>query len=304
MALDLAYHLLAPLNRKMNAALTGDADASPPWLTALADGDDAGYFGPGSAVWTVHGTKATVVAGLRALLMQVAHPSVAAGVAQHSAYQRDPLGRLSRTVEWLTVMTYGSRKQSDEASAGIRQRHVPVSGVVTRPDGRQGRYQALDQDLMRWVHNAFTESILTCHLTWESRHAVDADDYVREWATAGTALGLDDPPRSTAALLRQIEQARSSLAATEESRAVVETLRHPPLDSAVARDAYEVLLAGAEATLPDWIREIHGLRPLDPTVVWPPVAAMVDAMDTATGGRSPARRQADARLQRLGISSP
>ena len=301
MALDLIYHLLAPLNRKMNEALTGEADASPPWLTALADGDDAGYFGPGSAVWAVHGTKATVVAGLRALLLQVAHPAIAAGVAQHSAYQRDPLGRLSRTVEWLTVMTYGSREQADSASAGIRRRHVPVAGVVTTPDGRQGRYRADDQELMRWVHDAFTESILTCHQTWESQHPVDGDAYVGEWATAGRALGLDAPPGSVTELHDQIDRARPALESTQESRAIVDTLRHPPLDSAAARDAYEVLLAGAESTLPYWACEIHGIRPLQPSLAWPPVEAMVEAMDQAAGHRSPARRRADERLRRLGI---
>jgi len=302
-AIDLLHHLLAPLNRSMNEAFTVEADADPPWLQALSEGDDVGYFGPGSAVWAVHGRKATVVAGLRALLLQVAHPAVAAGVVQHSAYQTDPLGRLSRTVAWLAVMTYGSRSQADAASSAIRRRHLPVTGLVASLDGQPSFYDAGEQDLLRWVHNSFTDSILTCHQTWESAHPVSADEYVGEWAAAGVILGLEGPPTTLNELRGQIDQTRPTLRSTEEGRAVIDTLRHPPLNSAAAREAYSILLAGAESTLPAWVCEIHGLRPSSPSVAGPAVTALVDAMDITVGDRSPARRRVDERLQRLGIPS-
>jgi uncharacterized protein (DUF2236 family) len=302
-SIDLLHHLLAPLNRSMNVAVTGRVDADPPWLQALSEGDDVGYFGPGSAVWTVHGRKATVVAALRALLLQVAHPAVAAGVVQHSAYQTDPHGRLLRTVEWLAVTTYGSRAQADAASTAIRRRHLPVTGTVAGPDGQPAFYDAREQDLLRWVHNSLTDSILTCHQTWESTRPVLADEYVREWAAAGVMLGLEGPPTTMNELRGQIEQERSTLRSTDEGRAVIDALRHPPLGSAAARDVYSILLAGAESTLPAWVCELHGLQPSPPALTGPAVTALVHAMDIAVGDRGPARRRADERLQRLGIPS-
>ena len=71
--------------------------------------DDAGYFGPGSAAWAVHGSLPTMVAGIRALLMQALHPGAMAGVHDWSRYQEDPLGRLSGTVKWVLLVTFADR---------------------------------------------------------------------------------------------------------------------------------------------------------------------------------------------------
>ena len=66
---------------------------------------DPGLFGPGSISWEVLGDVSSFVGGIRALLIQAAHPEVAAGVADHSSYREDPLGRLSRTAYYVTSMT-------------------------------------------------------------------------------------------------------------------------------------------------------------------------------------------------------
>lgn len=86
---------------------SGDPQGTPDWVRALETGDDEGWFGPGSAVWEVHSGIPTVVAGIRALLMQTLHPGAMAGVHDHSRYREDPLGRLAGTVRW--VLTRPSR---------------------------------------------------------------------------------------------------------------------------------------------------------------------------------------------------
>jgi len=77
--------------------VSGDATGAPEWSKQMDIGDDIGLFGPDSAVWVVHGSVSTLIGGIRALLLQAAHPAAHTGVAEHSQYDTDPLGRLERT---------------------------------------------------------------------------------------------------------------------------------------------------------------------------------------------------------------
>src|SRR6187431_1224764 len=96
--------------------LSGTDDGSPQWVQDLARGTDAGFFGPGSASWAVHGGMATMVAGIRALLMQTLHPGAMAGVHDWSRYREDPLGRLSGTIQWLVTVTFAATEQATRES--------------------------------------------------------------------------------------------------------------------------------------------------------------------------------------------
>ena len=62
------------------------------WIAEIGEGDDEGFFGPESAAWEVHAAMPTLVAGIRALLMQTLHPGAMAGVHDWSRYKSDPLG--------------------------------------------------------------------------------------------------------------------------------------------------------------------------------------------------------------------
>src|SRR5271169_71290 len=81
---------------------------------------DAGLFGPDSVTWRVHAHPSVLVGGIRALLVQSLHPLAIAGVAQHSQYRRDPLGRLQRTAAYVAATTYGTTADADEAIARVR----------------------------------------------------------------------------------------------------------------------------------------------------------------------------------------
>ena len=70
--------------------------------------DDLGLFGPDSVTWKVHAEPVLLVAGLRSLYLQALHPRAMAGVAQNSAYQSDPWGRLVRTATYVATTVYGT----------------------------------------------------------------------------------------------------------------------------------------------------------------------------------------------------
>ena len=64
-------------------------------------------FGPGSMMWTVNRESVLLLGGRAALLMQLAHPLVAAGVADHSDFRSDSLRRLRRTLDSMLSIIFG-----------------------------------------------------------------------------------------------------------------------------------------------------------------------------------------------------
>ena len=111
--------------------------------------------------WQVVGDTAVLVGGIRALLVQAAHPEVVAGVAEHSRYRQDPLGRLSRTSAYVTATSFGAMPEVERAVAIVRKAHRPVVGL----SHRGLPYDAADPALAAWVHNSMTDSFLTAFRT-------------------------------------------------------------------------------------------------------------------------------------------
>ena len=81
-----------------------------------------------------------LIGGVSALLLQALHPLAMAGVAEHSSYQEDPLGRLRRTASFVGTTTFGTVEQAEAAIAQVRRVHRRVKGIA--PDGRP--YSAAD----------------------------------------------------------------------------------------------------------------------------------------------------------------
>lgn len=101
-----------------------------------------------SIAWEVNAEPATVfVGGGRALLMQVAHPSVGAGVEQHSSYARDPWGRLFRTLDIMMKLSFGTPEVSERQARVLHNMHRRVTGTTDTGE----RYHALDTGLQLWV---------------------------------------------------------------------------------------------------------------------------------------------------------
>jgi len=248
-------------------AVTGTASlfshGTYPLARTLDYPGDPGLFGPGSMTWPVAGDTAVFVGGIRALLVQAAHPEVAAGVAQHSRYREDPLGRLTRTAAYVTATSFGAMPEVGHAVAIVRGRHRPVAGH----SDRGLPYDASDPALSAWVHNTLTDSFLTAYRVYGAQPCPppDADRYVHEQTRVGELLGASPLPDTAAALSAWVAS-HPRLAPSPASAQAITFLRRPPLPPAI-RAAYHVLLRAAIATLPSRIQQITGLpsRPGDRT---------------------------------------
>ncbi|MFN3707064.1 oxygenase MpaB family protein [Microcella sp.] len=276
---------------------SGDPNGQPAWVRALAEGDDEGFFGPGSAVWEVHNGIPTVVAGIRALLMQTLHPGAMAGVHDHSRYREDPLGRLSGTVRWVLTTTFADRRHARAVCERITEMHEKVRGEYQGSDGERASYSAADADLIGWVHCVFADAFLGCHETWGGPIPGGADAYVDEWAIAGELMGMAEPPRTRAQLHAAIAAYRPVLRRDERVDAAVNWLRRPPLGPG-AGPVYRIFFAGAVASLPTEYRRLLGLR----RPWWPAITATrlgLAVMRRLLGTESSSMAFTRQRLERL-----
>ncbi|WP_404434556.1 DUF2236 domain-containing protein [Microbacterium lacus] len=286
------------LRARLLTALSGHPDGTPPWVRALAEGDDPGYFADNGAVWTVHAGTGSFVAGIRALLIQALHPGALAGVHDHSRYREDPIGRLTGTVRWIICVTYGSTEQAKRETGRVAQLHKRVSGTFDAHDGAR-EYSAADADLVEWVHLAFTEAFLGAHQRWGGAIPGGADAYVREWATAGRLMHFAHPPETEAELRARLDGflERGELRRDERVDDVVRFLRDIPFTGSM-RIAYRVLFAAAVASLPRSYRKLLGLRrTVLPVVTMTRVVLAVSQRALGAGPR--AQDFARERLQRL-----
>jgi uncharacterized protein (DUF2236 family) len=129
-------------------------------------------FGPQSLSWRVHRETSLLLGGGRALLLQIAHPLVAAGVADHSRFERAPLQRLWRTLDLTLTMVFGSAADALAAVRQIERVHASVRGVLREDVGpfRRGtRYDANDPALLFWVHATLVDSGLHAYERFVAR---------------------------------------------------------------------------------------------------------------------------------------
>lgn len=299
---------LTEYRHELQRTFTGTSGTPPEWVPRLAEGNDAGYHLPGSAVWAVHGHVATIVAGIRVLLMQALHPGALAGVYEHSGFQKDPLGRLANTVRWIFTVTYGSTEAAETATARVRKIHERVRGTYVDGNGIRREYAANDPELLRWVHVTYADSFITANRIWGRPIPGGADAYVREWAAAGRLMGVDNPPLTEAQVHAELQQwyASGVLRADERLAETVWFIRHPPL-SPMLQPGYRILFAAAVASLEPRYREMLGLRapkfgPI-PLPVITAARAVLGMVRFALGSHGPSEQAARHRLQRLGYAA-
>ncbi len=240
---------------------SGDAQGSPAWVERIEEGSDLGYFGPGSAAWAVHGGMPTMVAGIRALLMQTLHPGAMAGVHDWSRYKEDPLGRLSGTIRWLITVTFGDTHLAQLESSRVSRFHDRVKGTYLNAQGEEVSYSAGDPELLYWVHVVFTDAFLGCHEEWGGSIPGGPDQYVNEWAVAGQLVGVNNPPRTRAELSEALHQfnADGVLKHDERVEETIAFLKNPPLRKSML-PFYRIMFAGAVESIPAEYRQILGLK--------------------------------------------
>ncbi len=288
------------LARRFVRLLSGSTDGNPPWLAAVAEGDEAGLYLPNQAPWIVHADFATLVGGIRALLMQALHPGSLAGVRQHSRYKDDPLGRLAGTIRWLTVTTFGPTSSTQAEAGRVNRLHTRVSGQYQTASGEARAYQAADPDLLLWVHVAFMDSFLRAHQNYSTREIPGgADEYVRLWAESVKPLGLATAPMSEAQLLETLAAFDSDLVITGETKDVLSWLENPPIPP-VARAFYRLFFSAALASMPSNYQALIGRRGTPLWLIRPVTTNLLKLMRLAIGRESPIEDSAIARLRRVG----
>ncbi len=249
---------------------------------AFATDADPGWFGPDSMTWRLHADRSMLIGGLRALYLQVLHPLAMAGVAEHSTYREDPLGRLARTGRFVAATTYGTRAEAERAVGVVRSIHDRVHGIAS--DGRA--YDANDPALLAWVHNTEVDSFVTAYRRYGTGPLsdADADRYVAEMSTVGRRLGAEDVPETAAGLSAWIDGV-PDLAMTAEARAAIRFLVLPNLPLPML-PTYALIAAAAADLLPFHRRRALGLWPVplaDPLVVRPAATSLLALLGWALG---------------------
>jgi uncharacterized protein (DUF2236 family) len=145
----------------------------------------AGVFGPRSITWQVDREAAIFLGAGRALLLQLAHPWVAAAVAQHSDTFANPIGRFHRTFSTVFTMVFGTLAQSFEAARRLHRRHASITGSLQSAAGpfpAGSFYCANEVSALRWVHATLVETALMAYamvlptLTREQRERYYAEN--------------------------------------------------------------------------------------------------------------------------------
>src|ERR1700744_1690952 len=112
-----------------------DFERSLELVSAGAAGAREGVFGPASLTWRVDREAAVFLGAGRALLLQLAHPWVAAAITEHSRTFTDPIGRFHRTFNIVFTMVFGTTGQAFDAARRLHRRHAAISGRLTEREG-------------------------------------------------------------------------------------------------------------------------------------------------------------------------
>jgi uncharacterized protein (DUF2236 family) len=296
------------LSKRFRKLLSGDPNGVPPWLEVVAEGDEAGYFVPTDAPWVVHADFGTLVGGIRALLMQALHPGSLTGVKNHSRYEKDPLGRLSGTIRWLTVTTFGSKTAVSNEAGRVNRLHERVTGTYETGTGQQVPYRAADEDLLLWVHIAFMESFLVAHQMYSRKKIpagklpTGADNYVATWSVSVKPLGLEKVPMNLSELENKIISIyeRGLLTNTDDTLRVVEFIKNPPLPRS-AKPVYRLLFDAAVLSLRPEFRSLLGLKAKPRWLIQPFTRQLLRFMRFAIGPESPIEEASVNRLRRIGV---
>jgi len=214
--------------------------------------DPRGLFSPESMTWKIHSDPAMAVGGIRALLQQALHPIAMDGVAQNSNFREDAWGRLQRTGDYVSTITFGERSQAQGLAARVRKIHTSL-GLD-------------DPHLLLWVHMSMVDSFLD--IARRSGMAIsdlEADQYVSEMVLFAALVGVPtaDVPANLAEMQSYFQSIAPELSASDDAKRAALFLTIPPMPNAVrfatpAAPAWASLALLAASSLPQWARRLYG----------------------------------------------
>lgn len=210
------------------------------------------YFAPDSIVARLHSDPALIVGGIRALMEQALHPGAMAGVAKYSDFRDDAWGRLRRTGEYVSLVTYGSREEVDLAAERVRMIHHRLG---------------LDsQEELLWVHTSMVDAFIDiAKRSGMPLSKSEIDDYLQQMVIFAQLVGIhsESVPSSYEQLQRYMEEIQPKLAVTEEAKRTSVFLTFPPMPTVVrfatpAMGLWASVATLAAASLPSWARDMYG----------------------------------------------
>lgn len=223
-----------------------------------------GLFRNGGWLRRIHAESALIFGGGRALLLEVAHPLVAAGVAEHSSFRTDPLGRLQRTLQAMHAIAFGDRAAALAAARSVERAHARVRGVLAEDAGRYPAgtvYDGREVELVIWVWATLVDTALCAYQAFVGPLSEEAcESYYAEQRAIARLLGAppESLPQDYAAFRTWFDGCvdGETLFVTPVAREIADAVLTPPPGLA---DAAQVRLITA-ALLPERLRDAFGLR--------------------------------------------
>lgn len=226
-----------------------------------------GFYGPGTQMWRINREAVLLGAGACALLLQLAHPQVAEGVAQHSNFEADPWRRLRGTLRTSLALVFGDKREAEAAIARLNGIHARVRGDVEDDLARSltgTSYRALDPALLLWVQATLIVTSVQAYERWVG--PLTRDERERFWAEAreyGQLLGipLEQSPADWTALEAYWTGMLGStgpIHVTPTARRLGASILRPPIPFAPSA-IVELLMLPSMSLLPARLRDEYGI---------------------------------------------
>ena len=246
---------------------------------SAASADALGLYGPGSEAWRLNREAMLLLgAGPRALLLQLAHPLVAAGVDEHSEFRSDPWARLQATLRSYLTIVYGTGTAARAEIRRLNGLHRSIAGPG---------YAARDPALSLWVHATLVDTTIVAYDAWIGRLSrTDRARYYAETLPIGRAFGVPagllpaDLPAFDSYIARMLGPG-GEVRVSPVARELAWQVLNPPLGpvlpplASLPSSAYAWTLWPSIGLLPESVRDDYGFRwgPVERAVSWWLVAA-------------------------------
>ncbi|GAB2837780.1 oxygenase MpaB family protein [Actinocorallia aurea] len=214
---------------------------------------DDGFFTERSAIRQISREPFGLLGGGPALLLQLAHPKVAQGVAEHSTFQTGPFGRLMSTLDYLAMVVFGTKDEAHRVAWSAMRAHDVVNG----PD-----YTAHDPELLLWVQATLFQVARDLHARTNGPLTPDRDEeYYQQAVVFAELLGAprealpDDVAAFDAYWDEMVRTLRVDDHGREQARAVLSGAGLP----GVLFPAFVLFRLVTTGLLPEPIRAQYGL---------------------------------------------
>jgi uncharacterized protein (DUF2236 family) len=214
--------------------------------------DPRGLFSPETVTWKIHSDPAMAVGGIRALLQQALHPAAMDGVAKNSNFREDAWGRLQRTGDYVSTITFGESAKAHALATRVRKIHTSL-GLD-------------DPHLLLWVHISMVDSFLDiARRSGLGLTDSEADQYIAEMVLFAELVGVpkSEIPSNNSQMKSYFKDISSELSASDDAKRAALFLTIPPMPTAVrfatpAAPAWASLALLAASSLPQWARKLYG----------------------------------------------